>query len=427
MKITLFNKRINLGSALFCILMSSTMVNAQQFPDYGYQPPADWNESTFSLSQNYPSIQPEKPALPWESIDFRKEPEKYLWAILNYGYEGNLEVDFEVQKNTKRNWFHAPWLHYGPNGREIVHGLTRERSSRPFELASTQTQQFRNYAVGFYDAIGGYTIGQVWKNPIKPDPKLASFPEGTVTFKLLFTTATSSQVPFLEGAPEWVADIDHSPSAQQIRDNKVRLLQIDVAVKDKRSTKGGWIFGTFHYDKTISNTNPWLRLRPLSLMWGDDPSLTAADYTNGNRPSESWVNESSPVVAYRSNPPSGVTPPSTLGFSGRANGPVDNSVSSCISCHGTAQIPATSPMIPPATLSDAEKMRWFRNTKPGEAFDPASASLDFSLQLGVGIQNLATFQASSKNLGGFFSNSKIKSTSEKSLKMPEYHFTREPD
>jgi hypothetical protein len=233
--------RINLQTSAIAIALAmmsmSAVVHAQNFPDFGYQPPEDWKQATFSLSQNFPTKPPAKVPLPWESIDFRAESEKYLWAILNYGYDGNLEVDFEVQKNTKHAWFHAPWLHFGANGRDFVRGLTRERSSRPFELAATQTQQYRNYAVGYYDDHGGYTIGQVWKNPTKPDPKLATFPEGTATFKLLFTTAPASAVPFLAGSPEWVADIDRASTAQKVLATKVRLLQIDVAVKDKRATK----------------------------------------------------------------------------------------------------------------------------------------------------------------------------------------------
>jgi hypothetical protein len=34
----------------------------------------------------------------------------------------------------------------------------------------------------------------------------ASFPEGAVSFKLLFTQAPVEKVPFLEGAPTWSAD-----------------------------------------------------------------------------------------------------------------------------------------------------------------------------------------------------------------------------
>ena len=42
--------------------------------------------------------------------------------------------------------------------------------------------------------------------------------------------------------------------------NNVRLLQVDIAVKDKRSTATGWIWGTFMYiydkksGKTVSIT-----------------------------------------------------------------------------------------------------------------------------------------------------------------------------
>lgn len=410
------------------LVVSSALCNsalAQKFPDFGYQPPTDWQQATFALSQNYPKKLSAKVALPWEAIDFRAEPEKYLWAILQFGYDGNLEVNFEVQKNAKRPWFHAPWLHFGANGREFVRGLTRERSSRPFELAPTQTEQYRNYAVGFYDELGGYTIGQVWQNPTKPNPNLASFPEGTATFKLLFTTAPDSAVPFLAGSPEWIADIDRASTAPQVLSTKVRLLQIDVAVKDKRSMKGGWVFGTFHYDSGVTAENPWLRLRPLSLMWGDDPAHTPADFASGKRPTEGWVNASSPVVSYRANPPAGTTPPSTLGWAGRANGPVDNPNSSCISCHGTAQLPATSPMTPPAGSTDTQRLRWFRNTNAGDSFDAGSVSLDFSLQLGVGIQNLQEYRVSVKNMGGF--NSRNLAPNAAKPPKHQYRFTRDPD
>ena len=82
---------------------------------------------------------------------------------------------------------------------------------------------------------GGYTIGRVWADPNHPDASKAAFPEGTVAFKLLFTMATKDQVPYLDGAPEWIADTERSNDANQIRGNKVRLLQVDVAVKDNRS------------------------------------------------------------------------------------------------------------------------------------------------------------------------------------------------
>jgi len=45
-------------------------------------------------------------------------------------------------------------------------------------------------------------------------------------------------------------------------------------------------------------------------------------------------------------------------------------------------------------------MRWFRNIKAGEPFDIGSQSLDFSLQLSVGIQNFCDWSRTVATLGG---------------------------
>lgn len=375
-------------ASLLALLLCATAALAGVYPDFGYQPPSDWApRPTFVLSQNFPKTQPAKPTLPWESIDPAKQPEQYMAAVIAYCYEGNIAADFEPAKNTTRAWFHAPWLHYGKNGREFVNGLTGERSSRPYELAATQSGTYRNFAVGFYNDLGAYTIGKVWANPQSPDSRNVSFPEGTVSFKLLFTTAPASAAAFLAGSPEWVADIDRSPTAAQVLANKVRLLQIDIAIKDRRSLNGGWILGTFHYDAAIPGPTPWHKLRPLTLMWGDDPTLTPTQYAAGKRPTESWVNAASPIAQFRANAPASLNAPRMFGLAGRGNGPVDNPVSSCMSCHSTAQINAASEMLPPKNLTETQALRWFRNLAPNEAFDAGQNTLDFSLQLGVGIQN----------------------------------------
>jgi len=423
---------------LFIQLLFVNELLAGTFPDVGYIPPSDWSGSKFVLSQDYPLQNPGAEDAPWMKIDFRTSPREYLMAVLNYSYEGSLENDFVVQKNPVRKWFHAPWLHWGSNGREFVHGLTRERSSRAFELSPQQSQQYRNYAIGFFNSVGGFTLGQVWSKPDKPDVEKARFPEGTISYKLLFTTAPVSVVPYLDGSPEWVADIDRGGNVDTIQANKVRLLQIDVAVRDGRSEAGGWVFGTFQYDSSVQADSPWKRVRPLTLMWGNDPGLTQSMYDAGQRPKESWIDSDAPVVRYRSNPPIGINPPKTLGWAGRGNGPVDNPVSSCLSCHSTAQIPASSPMIPPATLSDDLKLRWFRNLAMGEAFDPSAKTLDFSLQLGVGIQNLQEFRNLVENQGGvriieesrsriFVSPLERLRENRNNLPIKQYRFSRDPE
>ena len=377
----------------------ASILLAATYPDVGYDPPASWTDPKFILSQDYPQSAPADETYPWATIDFEKHPQDYLKAVINYCYEGNLDVDFIPQKNTKRHWYHAPWLHYGPNQREFVHGLTGERNSRPFELSAIQTQRYKNVAVGFYNEKGGYTLGKFWHDPAAPNTKGVSFPEGTVAFKLLFTTATADKVTYLANSPEWVADLDHSQNVAAIKENKVRLLQIDIAVKDARSKCGGWIFGTFHYDNAVEGKTPWEKLRPLTLLWGDDPTLTQAMAGGGTKPKESWVNSQSPIVKYRKNA-TAKGAPKVLGWAGRGNGPVDNPVSSCLSCHSVAETPVTSKILPPDPASDDKKLPWFKNLKPDEAFDSGSDSFDFSQQLSAGFQNFKKFHSLAATNGG---------------------------
>jgi hypothetical protein len=157
---------------------------------------------------------------------------------------------------------------------------------------------------------------------------------------------------------------------------KVRLLQIDVAVRDSRANNTtGWVFGTFAYDGTAAGATPWARMRPVGLMWGNDPALTPTAFAGGSRPTESVIVNR--VVGHTQH----------LGWLERLNGPVDNPRSACLSCHSTAQDETVSGPLPGASLPDAQKMRWFRNIPAGTAFDAGQVSLDYSLQLSVGIEN----------------------------------------
>jgi hypothetical protein len=383
-------------SCLALSLIFSSSALAGVFPDCSYSPPPGWNppagDPVFALSQDYPTTDPSSSLTqPWKAIDFHQQPAAYMQVVIDYCYDGNLAVQFRGQDNTTRKWYHAPWLHPGPNGREFTHGLTGERSSRPGELAETQTNSLHNFAVGFYNEAGGYTIGHVWADPNHPDASKATFPEGTVAFKLLFTTATKDQVPYLDGAPEWIADTERSNDANKIRGNKVRLLQVDIAVKDNRSNEGAWVFGTFQFDKSVAAQDSWRQITPVTLMWGDDPTFTAADYDppHANIPKESWINGAAPVVVYRSGLPQSSTAPHVLGWAGRGNGPVDNPVFSCLSCHSLAEQPKVAKNLNLPSGSDQQKLHWFRNLAPLEPFDSDGQhkSLDFSLQLAVGMDN----------------------------------------
>ena len=105
--------------------------------------------------------------------------------------------------------------------------------------------------------------------------------------------------------------------AAQVEATKVRLLQIDVAVKDSRADPaGGWVFGTFQYDNSVKAASPWRRVTPVALMWGDDPGLTPTMYKEGARPVASWVNPDAPVAVYRAAQPAGSEVPSVMGWAG---------------------------------------------------------------------------------------------------------------
>jgi hypothetical protein len=351
-----------------------------QFPDAHDPPPAGWTGPVFKLSQAYPATLPSLEPLSkrkWRQFDFKKPSEapKYLQAVLDYCMEGNTPNNFNaVGQNPVRKWYHAPWLHSTASGREFIRGMTRERPSRPGELGPAQTAEFANWAVGFYNARGGYTIGQVWKDPAHPDPRKAKFPSNVVTCKLLFTTAPLSQAPFLEGSLEWQGDINRQ-SGTGTRPT-LRLLQLDVAVKDNRANSTtGWVFGTFQYEKDASSSPDWWKhMVPVGLMWGSDVTSVLAN----KPPKEQWINTDRGQKLH-------------LGFRGLLNGPIDNPRASCSACHGFAQVnrinaPIPSiPNIPSANASNNSITRYFTNLKAATPLSGDYYSVDYSLQLQLGI------------------------------------------
>jgi hypothetical protein len=334
--------------------------------------PAGWAGPVFELSKGYPDHLEADPK-PWKAFDFKTQPEQYIRAVLAYCREGNDAVDWAGQNNPVRRWYHAPGLVRGDNGCKFIRGLTRERTSDPKELAPTQTQPWTNFAVGLYNPVAGYTIGQVWKDPAAPSPDGVKFEDGAVGVKLLFTTAPTDQVPFLANSKEWQANVS-LPGSNARSPRTVRLLQVDVAVRDTRADDTtGWVFGTFMYQGDAAGATPYDRLVPVGLMWGNDPDLTPARTAAGEKPKESWIN------------PAGKSP--HVGWLGRLNGPVDNPNSSCLSCHSRAGTPQTHDLVFKATASDPEKMAYFTNVRAGAPYAPGVKSLDYSLQLGFGVSN----------------------------------------
>jgi hypothetical protein len=322
-------------------------------------------------------------------------------AVRDYIYEGNIEAngvanDFYLEDNKVRRWYHVPWQHYGPFGREGIHGLTKEGPVNPFTLSPSQPSLWQTYAVGFYNGQGGYMIGKVWADANNPRPDIVQaegFPEGTVVGKILFTTAPVSEVPFLTNPIEWLAYTtkDFDPASPRAM-STVRFIQMDIMVRDKRAKEtGGWVFGTFVYNGALANPNLWLNVVPVGLMWGNDPTVQSHAESNP-KPTETVINPDLKSTVINT---SKDLPPMHLGWGLRLDGPVDNVYSSCQSCHSTAQFPAISPILAfmakkdgkPLTWNDPEWMRWFRDVPCAKPFDVQATSTDYSLQLAASIQN----------------------------------------
>ena len=389
----------------------------QRFPDYGFvAPSSQYTGEPFRLSQDYPAKKPDGTKVP---AFFAKMPKgfttdftgwrEYMMALRDYCFEGNLEVDWRVEKNKARKWYHIPWQHYGNSGREGIHGLTKEAPVAPGQLAASQGQpkpgeNYQTYAVGFFNDFGGYTIGQVWKNHFAPDASASSTPngflEGTVISKLLFVDVPSEQVPSLINPMQWDAYIQNTyqNTARSVR--PMSLIQMDIAVRDKRAPDG-WVFGTFQYNGQLEKKVRWENLIPVGIMWGNDPTITDSTYTNP-KPTETKINPNLKESVINPNPKE--LPPTHLGWNGRLNGPVDNPQSSCMSCHMTAEYPALSAISPlftanPPPVGSSAWMRWFQNEKCSVPFDAKAKSTDFSLQLAISLQN---FDEGYTNLGGIY-------------------------
>ncbi len=334
------------------------------FPNFCpyFLPPANVTD-TFMLSQDYPLTYDDKEQFPWLAFDFKKDYKAYMHSVLMYCMEGNKEVDFKVQDNKVRKWYSTPWMHNDGNsptattpkqnsGREYLHGLTREITIKKWTLGVKQITNYQTYATAFYNAPGGYTIGKVWNNPYKPDVMQSTFPEGTVTFKLLFTEADTLQVPYITNSLKWKANI-YTPynEVKKRTDTDVRLLQLDIAIKDKRAADGsGWVYGTFVYDAANAGKDWVERMAPVGLMWGDDPTdTTMLNITNTINPSlkQSIINAELLGEKGKKANQAYVT---HLGMGGRMNGPVENPISSCISCHGRAAV--TVPDGTPASIAN---------------------------------------------------------------------------
>lgn len=410
------------------------------FPDFGYMvTPQEYDTSyseypLFKLKADFPTDKPtETPG--FLDIDFKTEPLKYIEAVRDYSFEGNLP-HWDPYKNKIRDWYHIPWLHpttpnggYPPNGgTEGFHGLIKEAPVSPYQLGPDQKGvdgDYSVYAITLVNDMAGYAMGRMWKDPDNPNLKAldkryddGGFPLGTVFAKLLFTDAPkgTDKVDYLENPLTWKAFITENfwKSDKRVVSD-VHLLQMDISVRDPRADRSvenpegtGWVFGTFCYNGQLDNENKFLNLVPVGLMWGNDPDITE-NKTNPFPPIKTMVNKNlKETVIFESED----LPPQHLGWNGRLDGPADLNTVSCMACHNAAQYPQITSLVPPTAaqyngtkLPPADGgtvswMEWFQNIECGTSLNDDAYSTDFSFQVAIALQNF--FDAKNVNQQGYW-------------------------
>ncbi len=287
---------------------------------------------------DYHKIKISEKSRPWKgkSILTEDEAKKVADIVLDHFYDGmvqnllNKDDNLNAQKTPAENpqWCHMPWLNIGNSRREFVHGLTKERDIEPSPIfpnaGKTPETQGTDWGIGYFNDIGCSTINKVFGNTSKFLPianfNLAQFEDGAASIKVLFTTA---QLPEQKNSFSWYANVS-LPGFNVRRLQQIRLIQIDVAIKDStvRGTDpraNNWFMMTYYFDNTYNYTytsqkrlrntavESLLKMRPVGVQFG---------FTN----KESIIFNG----AFTNN------------ANGLLNGPADNSKASCLSCHGVA-------------------------------------------------------------------------------------------
>ncbi|GAB3455967.1 hypothetical protein GCM10027321_09260 [Massilia terrae] len=417
----MFMRRLctGLGAALFVLSAQA----ADPYADHNGILPPGYRGPTFKLSYRYPANLP-APAMPWRSaiggqpISIYNAP-GYVAALKDAVARDMRDLlhDCGCWNAEQRGWYNDIWL--GAE-REAIHGLSVAIGSVDTSLfpRTRLAKPFTTYTVTYYNRIAAQTLGKIWnRSALAPnlDPAATQYAEGSITVKLAFTTADASVWPAMEGALAWQAMVSANATTGQPDQpslQRLRLLQVDVVVKDTQSAPDtGWVFATFVYDRNAreGSYGIWDKMVPLGAQWGNDPLVNSTH--NADAPlRESWINPYAPRYAFE-----------TLGWGGRLSGPNDhgrNDISfvagqsrrlvqnapntACLSCHGSSQWNTSNPAMGMASFimplapsasgagapylnspapGSSEWMRWFQNRRGFVPMDQGSVGGDFDLAL----------------------------------------------
>ncbi len=368
----------------------------------------------FQISGNYPEkpdfMTPPPPYPDLSALRSSQSAERevaakqWLEAIQEYIYDGMNNQD-PIDKNmnfrtgipgnliSENRWYHMPWLHTPASasdagrGREGVWGLTRELDllgpihAHEWPVVNGSDCIAQNWGIGIFNEPGGYAIGRVFPPGTEENLVNFQFPKGTVSAKLLFTSALPENLPVVDGAMTIDAWINGNGTCKGARNKRrqttMRHIQMDVMMRWGDGVDD-WIFGVFVYNKANIG-DYWQGMTPLGVQFG--------------------VKRDETVKASEMQP---------NGYDGRLNGPADNPLSSCMSCHARAQWPEVSlqrlPFAPDGLedrgniclLHDwgGEEVCKSRSCDSGNCIPPGRSPLipgfhstDYALQISLGLRN----------------------------------------
>lgn len=406
---------------------------------YAQTPPAPWANSewvpppgyhgpTFKLSYKYPTRLPSGPAdPPWikalhgkplsynNSIAYVQALKDYITPAMK-----TLLLDYPHWDADREHWYNLPWL---ASMQDPIHGTYTGLNFTPsvFPLSHMTQPQMSTQMIVYYNDIAAYTLGQVW-GASALDPKLekCQFPEGSIIVKGAFTTALADDWSPMENSIEWeiyppVINSDGS-LGKPVKAIRVALMQFDIIVKDtKAAPKTGWVFATLVYDKNAPGKDGWDKMIPMGAMWGNDPEILSA-YTPNVPLEENVISPQTPLYATE-----------TLGYGDRLSGPNDGGVSegnmvdgkfvprmrvsSCMSCHGSAQWPMTPPMMEPGLPANdptvdpsmnlnafyppgsTEWNEWFQNRPGNVPQNPEKGVIALDYDMNIAIKALPVWWA----------------------------------
>ncbi len=341
----------------------------------------------FKLRGDYSKYDIKPSDRPWKNIDITTQAgkEKFARDTLYFFFKGmadqspKADLNFRAEKNKRTNWCHMPWLQVGEAGREVIHGLTKERDIESSTMYPN-IDKGANWGIGYYNSTSCKTIEQIWGDqnaPLEKPNFVIPFPDGTMSAKILFSTSPS---PFLKDSYTLHANIS-GPGETFRSIQKLRMIQIDISVKDSavrgaRPQADNWIMTTYYFDPTYKwdfageFTSPevqgLMHMRPIGIQSGFDAETSTifAGAVANSVDNVKW------------------------GTGKLLNGPGDNRKSSCMGCHGTAGTSYhTQFKMVPGVLDDAMF-----------AASRKSYNLDFSQQLAFGKRNFETQPVAEKDI-----------------------------